>query len=391
MVNTLLNHKIQSFINNNIGKDIAKMALKKNPFPNEKWTDILNQIAAKTKAKTKLPTYFETENILYPSKISIEQTSSEKAALYKSEIVSGETLIDLTGGFGVDDYFFSKKMKKIIHCEMNTELSKIAKQNFKQLEAINIECLTGDSTVILEQLNQKFDWIYIDPSRRNDAKGKVFMLKDCLPNVPVLLDFYFKYSDNILIKAAPILDISAALSEIKNVKTIHIIAIENEVKELLFEIEKDFDKEIFIKTINISKKNNIFVSKLNNQIETCTFGKPKKYLYEPNAAIMKSGGFNEVSMQFKLNKLHKHSHLFTSDSIIDFCGRIFEVINQFEYNKINMKTFLENKKANITIRNFPETVENIRKKWKINVGGDLYCFFTTDINNKKIVLITIKL
>jgi hypothetical protein len=223
------------------------------------------------------------------------------------------------------------------------------------------------------------------------AKGKVFMLKDCLPNVPDLLDFYFRFSNNILIKTAPILDITAALSELKNVKTIHIIAIENEVKELLFEIEKDFDKEIFVKTINISKKNDIFVFRLKNNIENCTFGKPKKYLFEPNAAIMKSGAFNEISNHFKLDKLHKHSHLCTSDSIIEFCGRVFEITNQFEYNKKNMKTFLENKKANVTIRNFSETVDDIRKKWKINVGGNIYCFFTIDLNNKKIVLITVKI
>jgi hypothetical protein len=391
MGNPLLNPEIQSFINNNIGNDIAKMALQKNTFQTQDWIEILNQIAAKTKAKTKLPTYFQTENILYPSKVSIEQTSSEKAALYKSEIVSGEKLIDLTGGFGVDDYFFSKKIKKVIHCEINADLSKIVNHNFKQLIIKNIQCLSGDSTVILEQLNQNFDWIYIDPSRRNDTKGKVFMLKDCLPNVPDLLNLYFRFSTNILIKTAPILDITAALSELKNVKTIHIIAIENEVKELLFEIEKDFDKEIFVKTINISKKNDIFVFRLKNNIENCNFGKPKKYLFEPNAAIMKSGAFNEISNHFKLDKLHKNSHLFTSDSIIEFCGRVFEITNQFEYNKKNMKTFLENKKANVTIRNFSETVDDIRKKWKINVGGNIYCFFTTDLNNKKIVLITVKI
>jgi hypothetical protein len=387
MKNPILNPEIQTFINSNIGNDVAKMALQKNPFATTNWIDILNQIAAKNKAKTKLPTFFATENIIYPSKISVEQTSSEKTAKYKSEIVSGESLIDLTGGFGVDDYYFSKKIKKVIHCEINPELSAIAKHNFEQLNATNIECISGDSSKILSNLNQKFDWIYIDPSRRNNAKGKVFMLKDCLPNVPELLDFYFQFTKKILIKTAPILDITAGLQELKNVKTIHIIAVENEVKELLWEIEKDFNENLILKTINISKKNDIFASTFKSSQEKPNYSLPKKYLYEPNAAVMKSGLFDEIGVKYNLEKLHQHSHLYTSETEIEFCGRVFVIQKCFEYNKIEMKLYLENSKANVTTRNFSETVENIRKKWKINDGGNSYCFFTTNINNKRIVLI----
>ena len=252
MTNLLLKPEIQEFISKSVGNDISKMALQKNPFPNIEWISVLNQISCKTKAKVKLPTFFNSKNILYPSKISIEQTSSEKAAKYKSEIVYGENLIDLTGGFGVDDLYFSYKIKKIVHCEINSELSEIVKHNFNQLKVENIQCYNNDSLEVLKTLNQKFDWIYIDPSRRNESKGKVFMLKDCLPNVPDLINLYFQYSKNILVKTAPILDISAGLLELKNVKTIHIVAIENEVKELLWEIQKEYLSEIIIKTINIT-------------------------------------------------------------------------------------------------------------------------------------------
>ena len=194
-----------------------------------------------------------------------------------------------------------------------------------------------------------------------------------------------------MVKTAPILDISAGLSELRNVKTIHIVALENEVKELFWVLEKNHAESIQIVTFNLTKDSSQeFTFELGNT-SVSNYSLPKKYLYEPNAAIMKSGGFDEVTSQYEIEKLNKHSHLYTSDILINFPGRVFEIENSFEYNKPNMKSFLENKKANITTRNFPETVENIRKKWKIKEGGITYCFFTTDINNNKIVLLCDKL
>ena len=388
----ILKHEIQAFINANIGKNISKLALQKNPFPDVDWIGILSQIEAKTKAKDKLPNWFLTKNIIYPTKISIEQTSSEKTASYKASIVSGDSLIDLTGGFGVDDYYFSKKIKNVAHCEINLELSAVVKHNLEQLNVSNIVCYAGDSLDTLNSLNTRWDWIYIDPSRRNDAKGKVFLLKDCLPNVPENIEFYFNNSDAILIKTAPLLDISAGLSELQHVKAIHIIAVENEVKELLWELHTSFSGNTTIKTINLTKdKSDTFDFVLNENSKFPNFSLPQKYLYEPNSAIMKSGGFDEVGSFYNLNKLHKHSHLYTSADLISFPGRIFQIQNSFPYNKTEMKSFLENTQANITTRNFPDSVESIRKKWKIKDGGNLYCFFTTDENNDKIVLICTKI
>ncbi len=392
MDSSLLHPEIQKFITANIGADSSKLALQKNPFPEVNWIAILNQIAAKTKAKDKLPTFFKTENLIYPSKISVEQTSSEKTAIYKASIVSGDTLIDLTGGFGVDDLYFSKVMKNVIHCEIEEELSNLVQHNFEVLGIQNIQCELGDSYSYLEKTNSKYDWIYIDPSRRNDTKGKVFMLKDCLPNVPELLPFYFTKTDNILIKTAPILDISAGLLELSNVKRIHIIAVDNEVKELIWELSKSFSGATTIKTINsTSEKSEEFSFELNSNIQFPNYDLPIKYLYEPNSAIMKSGGFDEIGIQYQLDKLHQHSHLYTSEKKIDFPGRVFEIQEVISYTKREMKSFLENKKANITTRNFPDSVEEIRKKWKIKDGGNVYCFFTTDMNNHKIVLICTKI
>ncbi|MCY1500440.1 hypothetical protein D3C87_205460 [compost metagenome] len=391
MIPEILKSEVQDFIEANIRKDISKLAFQKNPFLSIDYALLLNQIAAKSKSEHKLPTWFNSKGIVYPPKISVEQTSSEDTAFYKSEIVSGESLIDLTGGFGVDAYYFSKKMKSVVHCEMNTDLSEIAKHNFEVLKARNIECFAGDSYEILQKLDRKFDWIYIDPSRRSDVKGKVFLLKDCLPNVPELQESYFNYAENLLIKTAPILDLAAGLSELSNVRAIHILAVENEVKELLWEISKNHQGKAAVKTVNLTKEKTEKLDFTLDEYEHAQYGLPKKHLYEPNSAIMKSGFFDAVGNKFNLDKLHAHSHLYTSDELVDFPGRIFQIEEKIGYTKGEMKKFLSNKKANITTRNFPETVEHIRKKWKINDGGYLYCFFTTDMNNDKIVLLCTKI
>ncbi|WP_432671067.1 THUMP-like domain-containing protein [Flavobacterium sp. SM2513] len=391
MLEAILQKEVQEFINAHLFTDVQKLALKKNPFPELDYKMLLSQIVSKGKAKDKLPTWFHSEGIIYPEKISVEQTSSEKTAQYKANLVSGTSLIDLTGGFGIDDYYFAKKVKNVFHCEINSDLSEITAHNFIKLNVENIECFSGDSFAFLEKSTQKYDWIYIDPSRRNALKGKVFLLADCLPNVPELLDFYFEKSDNILIKTAPILDISSAMGELKFVTNIHIVSVENEVKELLFELKKNYKGLIGIKTIDFGKKVTRFDAILGEESPNLNFGLPKKYLYEPNSAVMKSGNFDLISSRFKVSKLHTNSHIYTSGELVDFPGRTFEIQDNFIYNKENMKLKLQNQKCNITTRNFPETVENIRKKWKIKDGGNHYSFFTTDINNQKIVLLCTKI
>lgn len=388
----LLNDDIQTFISQQVGQSISTLALQKNPFPALDWRQILQQIEAKTKSKEKLPTWFKTPKIIYPSKVSVEQTSSEITADYKASLIFGKTLIDLTGGFGVDAFYFAKHFEKVVHCEHEASLSKRVLHNYNHLQITNITCLSGESERILENLQTTFDWIYIDPSRRNESKGKVFLLRDCEPNVPELLNFYFQFSLRILIKTAPLLDLTAGLQELKNVAAIHIVAVENEVKELLWEIHHDFSGNPMIKTVNISKKGkeHFDFEMTKNKFEV-TFSEPLTYLFEPNAAVMKSGGFSEIAKHYPVLKLHSQTHLYTSDKIVDFCGRIFEIQQKIDYSKTNMKRLLENQKANITTRNFPETVEHIRKKWKIKEGGDLYCFFATDLNNQKIVLLCKKI
>jgi hypothetical protein len=385
----LLVPEVQHYITDNTGRPVTQLALQKNPFPDIEWTEILGQIAAREKAKDKLPTWFAASDIIYPSKVSVEQTSSETAAAYKSGLVSDKSLIDLTGGFGIDDYYFSKTLENITHCELNTELSAIAKHNFKVLNADNIECIPGDSLITLTGANNQYDWIYIDPARRNDAKGKVFMLKDCLPNVPENLNIYFKYTNNILIKTAPILDISAGLNEMHSVKAIHIVAVNNEVKELLWLLEKDFNGTPELIAVNLTKESRDVFTASYELADEAPYTLPKKYLYEPNSAIMKSGAFDAVAHHYSITKLHRHTQLYTCDALIDFAGRRFIIDQILPYQKADMKS-LEGKKMNITVRNFPLGVEDIRKKWKIKDGGDTYAFFTTNIKNEKVVLVCSK-
>ncbi len=388
---SLLSAEIQEFINSSLQANISKLALSKNPFPEVDWKEIINQIVSKNKSQHKLPTWFNTDNIYYPASISIEQTSSETTAKYKSELISGTSLIDLTGGFGVDDYYFSKKFKHVIHCEKNAALSEMVKHNYGVLNVNNITCLAQNSTEVIEQSENAFDWIYIDPSRRSDVKGKVFLLKDCLPNVPENLKLYFSKSNSILIKTAPILDITAGCMELENIKAIHIVAIENEVKEILWLLEKGYDDEIELFAVNIQKEKTDCNAFILGEHTPARFSLPQEFLYEPNAPLLKSGGVDYLCEALHITKLHPHSHLFTHSELVDFPGRRFSINEVIPFKKENLKKHLEGKKINITTRNFPLTVEEIRKKYKIADGGTVYAFFTTNINNEKIVLICTKI
>ena len=392
MNRNILNTGIQEFINKNLNTDISSLLLKGANFPDVSLIEIVEQIEAKKKCLKKLPNWYKSKNIYYPNKLNIEQTSSEDTAKYKANLVHGKSLIDLTGGFGIDSYFFSKKIDTITHCEIDKNLSEIVTHNYKVLGVKNIKNYTGNGLFFLKENVQKYDWIYIDPSRRNNEKNKVFFLSDCTPNIVENLELILNHSDNILVKTSPLLDLTIGIKELKFVKEIHIVAIKNEVKELLWIIEKKHTGHINIKTINIKKdKNEVFDFILNEEKELVSnYSTPKKYLYEPNASLLKSGAFNVISHKLKIFKLHKHSHLYTSDELIDFPGRCFKIEDVHSYNKKELKKTLKNSSANITTRNFPETSVQIRKKLNLKDGGETYLFFTTNIKNEKIVIICTK-
>ncbi|UOY06059.1 class I SAM-dependent methyltransferase [Muricauda sp. SCSIO 64092] len=376
----------QEFIEKNWNTDSLSVLLQKPFFSGVSQKELVMQLEAKKKCRTKLPTWFKTNAIYYPPKLHIEQSSSEQTAAYKAELVHGKTLLDMTGGFGVDSFYFAKKVPKVFHCELNPELSAIACHNFEVLGAGNIRCHVEDGITFLQNSKEGFDWIYLDPSRR-DTTQRVFLLKDCEPNILSHLKTIFSKANRILIKTAPLLDIKQGLRELGCVKEVHIVAVQNEVKELLWVLENGHTDEAELKTINLTKKTdqrfNFHFSKEEAAISKIVL--PQDYLYEPNAAILKSGAFKLLGRRFDLGKLHEHSHLYTSHELIDFPGRRFSIENVVPYSKTGLLQ-LGLTKANITTRNFPQSVSSLRKRTKLKEGGDDYLFFTTNLNEERIVL-----
>lgn len=386
-IHLLVQPEVQAYIKAHSQDNLADLAFKKSPFPTIPMLDLLTQIESKQKSKHKLSKWYNTDGIVFPPKLSIEQTSSEECAAYKASLVEGDTLIDLTGGFGIDCYYFAQRIKQVTHCEIQPELSAVVQHNYQQLQQSNITCIAGDSLVYLAETNQSFDYIYLDPARRNQNKEKVFFLSDCTPNIVAHLDMLLSHTTTVLVKTSPLLDLQAGLSELKYVKAIHIVALQNEVKELLWIIEKDYIGSLTLTAVNLTKTEPQITSFSWSDDSEATYAEPQTYLYEPNSALLKTGKFNAISAYFKVNKLHQHSQLYTSESLMDFSGRRFKIKQHLPYNKATAKEYLQQQKANITVRNFPIKVDELRKKWKIKDGGDSYIFFTTTLSNQKVFLI----
>ncbi|UZH55219.1 class I SAM-dependent methyltransferase [Salinimicrobium tongyeongense] len=363
------------------------MAFRGSPFEGISTQELLVQLSGKKKAEKKLPLWFGTRGIIYPPNLNLEQTSSEVTAKYKASLVAGASLADLTGGFGIDSYYFSEKIEKVQHLELNPELQEIAEHNFEVLGAKNVISEACDALNFLKNTSERFDWVYIDPSRRDEAGGRVFFLSDCLPNVPENLDILQEKAENILIKTSPLLDLQAGLNELENVREIHVVAVDNDVKELLWVLNKNASEGIEIKTVNFQKKEKQVFNGIFGGNPPENYSEPKNFLFEPNAAIMKSGLFGRLGNELGLEKLHPNSQLYTSDAPVNFPGRRFKVLQILPFRKKQLKKDLQLKKANITTRNFPESVAELRKILKIKEGGESYLFFTTLQNEEKVVLL----
>ncbi len=371
----LLANEIQDYINQHINDEVSKIALAKPIFEKVSNTELAGQIAAKKKTFQKLPTWYHTSKIYYPVQLSLEQTSSEITAQYKSNLAIGNTLIDLTAGFGIDSYFFSKKIANVYSCEINEELSEISQYNADLLHAKNIHFITGNGIDFLENSTHHFDTIYIDPARRNQS-SKVFRLKDCTPDVTQHLDLFLSKSERIIIKTAPLLDITAGLNELKNVSEIHIVSVKNECKELLWVIDKESSQEIKITCASLNEKEKKFTFPISalQQSTKIASSVPRGYLYEPDVALLKSGAFNFIGEYYVLQKLHQQSQLYFDDEVkSEFSGRIFEIKSILSLNEIKKEKTLV---GNVIVRNFPERAENLMKKYKITPSHDYFIIFT---------------
>lgn len=383
MNSAILKSEVRQFLQKHLADDVSKIALAKSPFSDVSSSELAAQLDGRQRAEKKLPLWFHTDGVIFPPKISVEQSSSEFTASYKSKLMKGNTLIDLTGGFGVDAFYFSKVADSVIHCEQNEELSAIAKNNSTMLGAKNISFITDESISYLENTETIFDTIYIDPSRRIDSK-KVFLLKDTEPDVVSNLDLLLSRAQRIIIKTSPLFDIQSGLNELKHVSEVHVLSVKNDCKELLWVIDNGFTGEANIISTAISNEGEEeFSFKLSEEkaLQLESYSEPLNYLYEPDVALLKAGGFKQIAKVLNIQKLHQNTHMYTSENLVaGFIGKTFQIHSVLDY-KVFMK---ENqiKKANVVSRNFPLSTEDLKKRHKISDGGMEFLFFCTVFPNK---------
>ncbi|MBC7450051.1 MAG: SAM-dependent methyltransferase, partial [Cytophagales bacterium] len=383
-IKELLSAETVAFIHKNRNTKIADLMLRMPSFTiDAKW--VAAQIEGWQKAALKLPLWAHREGIVYPIRLSMEQCSSEKTAIYKSTIVQGANAVDLTGGFGVDTFFLAKSFSNITYIEQQEELAHIAAHNFKILGRENITVQTGNSDELLRSVDGPIDLIYLDPARRKDTQ-KVFRLSDCEPNAIALQDEYFSISHQILIKTSPMLDITEATRQLKGVAEIHIISIDHECKEVLYLLKKgSIEEPLFVCMHDYKNKQERFTFHLSEENQyKAPLSEPLTYLYEPNSSILKAGAFNSITKGYPVFKLNTSTHLYTSSELVEeFPGRIFTIETIAGYDKKELLKLLPDGKANIQTRNFPDSVEAIRKKTGLKDGGSAYLFAVTLLNNKK--------
>lgn len=378
---------------------------------------LLSQIIGRRMAEKKIPAWYAEEDIIYPPHLSLEQSSSELTARYKASLISGRndtfvdltsfvettnpgsvewennTFADLTGGMGIDFSFLSPYFRTAFYVEQNEELCRIAEHNFQVLGLRNTTIYCAGAEHFLKE-TIPLDFIYLDPSRRDNIGRKLFRIDDCSPDLLKIKPWLLEKSGRALVKYSPMLDISLAVKSLGYVSEVHVVSVDNECKELLFLLSsKTTVIEPLFVAVNLKRsgREERFLFTITQEQETLVgfADNPDRYLYEPNSSILKAGAFKSVAEAYSLQKLHINSHLYTSDKLIeDFPGRIFEVETFFVPNKKNIKTFSqETRKTNITVRNFPMTVAEIRRKTGLEDGGDIYLFATTLANGQKVWII----
>jgi hypothetical protein len=390
----LLKPEVWSFVLEHQHDEVNQLALRAKQYPQLPMTDIIRQIGARQKAQGKLPTWLAQPQVLFPPNLSLEQSSSESTARYKAAQVFGDTLVDLTGGFGVDDFFFARQFERVIHVERNAELSQLAAHNFTVLGADNITCVNADAEAYLNQMSATVDCIYLDPARRDQAQGKVFRLEDCEPDVLRLLPLLLQQCKNLLLKTSPMLDIDLAVRQLSGVNHIWVVALANECKEVLYQFSEQAEADPLITAVHLHKEGESEVFSFTRSQERqaeADLSDVQSFVYEPNVALLKAGAFQSLALRYDLKKLHAHTHLYTSDSLRnDFPGRIFKCEAISKLDKKALKAYLPEGKAHVTVRNFPISVADIRRQTGIREGGDVYLLATTDRHNRKIILVTRK-
>lgn len=379
--------------------DVRSLALQSRKYPAVDMPAAITQIAGWQAAKEKIPAWAEKEDILYPVHLSLEQCSSEVTAQYKVEIIAKRgsqrnTFTDLTGGFGIDCAFLSAGFEQATYVERQPSLCEIAAHNFPLLDLNHITVCNDDSVQHLQSM-PSVDWIFIDPARRDGHGGKTVAISDCEPDVAALEDLLLEKAKHVLVKLSPMLDLTLAINDLKHVQEAHIVSVNNECKELLLVLshnEKLSAEDIPVHCINLTHsqgQQSLTFTRQQEKDSACSYTSLlRTYLYEPNASILKAGAFRSLSYIYKVEKLHPNSHLYTSDQYVaDFPGRKFRITDSCSFNKNEVKEMLgTEKKANLTVRNFPASVAELRKRLKLAEGGDTYLFATTLADEKKVLI-----
>lgn len=345
---------------------------------------MIQQLDGYQRTKDKLPSFARIKDWWYPVRLSCEQCSSELTARYKASLLPKEafTLTDLTGGYGVDTYFMSQEATEAHYVERNIELCNIVAHNFERHRP-NVHIHNTDAVTYLQEM-QPSDVLYIDPARRDQHGGKVFRIEDCEPNIIGLLDTLRSKSQTIIIKLSPMLDISQALVSLGGKWDVHIVAIRNEVKEILLishpaEIEsRDGEGSIYASNLIPTPQEEGYepiqfaFSREEERVAICQHYeaehepqmRPGTYIYEPNAAIIKAGAFKLVAQRYELCKMSVNTHLYLSNQLVrDFPGRIWQIVSTDVKKQKDIR-------ANIMTRNYPLSPEELRKKLKVKEGGE---------------------
>ena len=389
---------LMAFIQAHLSDDPDRLLLSASRYPEIDMPFVVAQITARRQIKEKLPTWYQQEQLLFPAKIAAEQCSSEQTALYKQQLVTEEdTLCDLTGGLGIDSYYFSRRVKQVYYIERFPSYCEVARANMATLGARNVAVLEGDSTQWLDQL-PAIDVFYVDPARRGEGNKRMFALSDCEPDLTQLLPRLLAKAPRVIAKLSPMADLRQTLALLPTTQAIHILSVKNECKELLFVIGREpRESAVPIHCVHLTKQaasDECFVCSLEAEQQAASHLATtlRRYLYEPNASVLKAGAFKQVACQFPVEKLQVSSHLYTSDHYLDrFPGRRFEVDEVIPFHSKSCKQVAgQSLQANVTTRNFPLTVEALRKKCRIREGGDIYLFATTGPKEEKLLIRTHK-
>ena len=378
------------FVSTHSEADVRTLALQAQKYPEVDMPAAIIQIAGRQAAADKIPSWHAREGILYPRHLSLEQCSSEITARYKASLIQGESFADLTGGFGIDCAFLSAQFRQAAYVERQEELCHIAANNFPLLGLNHISVHHTDGVAYLEQM-VPVDCLFIDPARRNEQGGKTVAISDCEPDVAALEDLLLSKARQVIIKLSPMLDLTLALRDMPHTREAHIVSVNNECKELLLILDREATGEVTIHCVNLTSKSNqhFAFTREQEQDAECPFTRQLgAYLYEPNASLLKAGAFRYLTYIYKVKKLHPNSHLYTSDELLEnFPGRAFCITGTSTFNKKELKELLaDTTKANITVRNFPASVAELRKRTKLSEGGDAYLFATTLHNEQKVLI-----